>query len=785
MASVPGVQVEAQGQAQQEAEALELMPLGAGSEVGRSCVIARYKGKNVMFDCGIHPGLSGLASLPFLDEVELEKIDVILVTHFHLDHCAALPYVISKTKFRGRVFMTHPTKAVYKMLLADFVKVSKHGSADALYTDKDLELSMDRIEVIDFHQEIDLDGILIKPYMAGHVLGAAMFQVEIAGVRVLYTGDYSRKADRHLAGAELPDQPPHVVIVESTYGVQTHGPREERERRFLDMVVRVLRRRGKVLLPVVALGRAQELLLILDECWERMPELRNVPIYQASALARRSLSVYQTYINMMSEEVRASFEVANPFVFKHVQHLQSSSQFDDVGSCVVLATPSMLQSGLSRELFESWCEDRRNGVIIADFAVQGTLAREILSAPTEITTRAGAKVPLRMTVESISFSAHADFPQTQDFIEKTHPPHVMLVHGEPNEMNRLKRGLEQHAAVQERPLTVHTPKNCQVVKLPFRVDKVAKVMGAAAMEMPVEGASVSGLLVRKGFTHTVVQPQDLADCTPLTTSTITQRQLVPTSRPFVEVRFALEALFEGMEQLRVVTTKVDGPAEQASAPAEEGDVKADGEAAAPSSTKPAADAKAADEQPPRQALRVGEWLIVEEGERRPGAAPHVVLQWESDPVADMLADSVVAIILQMQDSPIARAETAREAALRAEDMEGVRKAELEIVHKLMQAHFGPAQLDEEAGCIAFETAGAPCTVHHQPHPAMALVECVDEALKTRVERVLKRLEGALRPVVLPNVPSHTRNSNLEPGRFVHDDAPNVPVVAPLEPKVKS
>ena len=96
---------------------LEIMPLGAGSEVGRSCVLAKYKGKSVMFDCGVHPGYAGIASLPYFDEVDLSTVDCMLVTHFHLDHCAAVPFVVGHTNFRGRILMTHPTKAIFSLSL--------------------------------------------------------------------------------------------------------------------------------------------------------------------------------------------------------------------------------------------------------------------------------------------------------------------------------------------------------------------------------------------------------------------------------------------------------------------------------------------------------------------------------------------------------------------------------------------------------------------------------------------------------------------------------------------
>ena len=127
---------------------------------------------------------------------------------------------------------------------------------------------------------------------------------------------------------------------------------------------------GRCLIPVVALGRAQELLLILEDCWARHPELRHIPIYQTSGIATKSLGVYQSYIEMMNEGIQDAFQRRNPFDFRHVRHTRGFRVDSEIGPCVVLATPSMLQTGLSRELFEAWCEDPRNGVIIADFAVQ-------------------------------------------------------------------------------------------------------------------------------------------------------------------------------------------------------------------------------------------------------------------------------------------------------------------------------------------------------------------------------------------------------------------------------
>ena len=248
--------------------------LGGGNEVGRSCHIVEYKGKVVMLDAGVHPAYSGIESLPFYDDFDLSRVDVLLISHFHLDHAASLPYVMQHTNFKGRVFMTYPTKAIYKWLLNDFVRVTTitddsngmdENSNAFLYTDEDLNSSLDRIETLDYHSTIEVDGIRFTAFPAGHVLGAAMFLVEMGGLKFLFTGDYSREEDRHLSSAEVPDVTPDLLIVESTFGTATHVPRLERENKLTTVIHSTLQQGGRCLLPVFALGRAQEILLILDE----------------------------------------------------------------------------------------------------------------------------------------------------------------------------------------------------------------------------------------------------------------------------------------------------------------------------------------------------------------------------------------------------------------------------------------------------------------------------------------------------------------------------------------
>lgn len=115
-----------------DTEVLSVTPLGGGQEVGRSCLLVEFKGRTLLLDCGVHPGREGEDSLPFFDTHDPNGVDLVLVTHFHLDHCGSLPYYTEKTDFKGRVFMTHATKAVMKLLLADNCRLQNNP----LYTEQ-------------------------------------------------------------------------------------------------------------------------------------------------------------------------------------------------------------------------------------------------------------------------------------------------------------------------------------------------------------------------------------------------------------------------------------------------------------------------------------------------------------------------------------------------------------------------------------------------------------------------------------------------------------------------
>ncbi|KAH9839402.1 beta-lactamase-like protein [Rhodofomes roseus] len=589
---------------------LKITLLGAGQEVGRSCCVLQYRGKTIVCDAGVHPAYSGIASLPFVDELDWSTVDVLLITHFHLDHAAALTYITEKTNFRdgkGKVYMTHPTKALHKFMMQDFVRMSS-STSDALFSPLDLSMSMASIIPVSAHQVITpCPGVSFTPYHAGHVLGACMFLIDIAGLKILYTGDYSREEDRHLVKAEVPPIHPDVLIIESTYGVQTLEGREEKEARFTTLVHNIIRRGGHVLLPTFALGRAQELLLILDEYWKKHPDLHSVPVYYASSLARKSMAVFQTYIHTMNNNVRSRFAKRdNPFVFKHISNVPHSRGWErkiaEGPPCVVLASPGFADSGPSRELLELWAPDSRNGIIITGYSIEGTMAREIQSEPDEIMSLKGNPIPRKFSVDEISFSAHVDYSQNSEFIEMVKAQHIVLVHGEQTAMGRLRAAMTDRYKSRDEDVKIHTPRNLETLELTFRGERVAKAIGHLAAQPPQPGDVLSGLLVSKDYSYTLLDPRDLRDFTGLSTNIVTQRQKMTLNVGWDLVRWHLEGMFgkveEGLDKDGVPTIRVMG----------------------------AVDVKQAQEN-------------------------ELILEWDSSASNDMIADSTLALVTGIDKSP--------------------------------------------------------------------------------------------------------------------------------------
>ncbi|KAL5013863.1 hypothetical protein ScPMuIL_008133 [Solemya velum] len=426
---------------------IKVTPLGAGQDVGRSCILLTIGGKNIMLDCGMHMGYNDERRFPdftYITKTEklTEHLDCVIISHFHLDHCGALPYMSEMVGYDGPIYMTIPTKAICPILLEDYRKITVERKGEQnFFTSEMIKTCMKKVVPVTLHQTLQVDDELeIKAYYAGHVLGAAMFHVKVGQQSFLYTGDYNMTPDRHLGAAWVDKCRPDLLISESTYATTIRDSKRCRERDFLKKVHDCVEKGGKVLIPVFALGRAQELCILLETYWDRMN--LKVPIYFSLGLTEKANHYYKLFVTWTSQKIKETFVQRNMFEFKHIKAFDRA-YIENPGPMVVFATPGMLHAGLSLQIFKKWASHDLNMVIMPGYCVAGTVGHKILNGVRRLEMENKQVIDVKMSVQYMSFSAHADAKGIMQLISQCEPRNVLLVHGEAAKMDFLKNKIKQ------------------------------------------------------------------------------------------------------------------------------------------------------------------------------------------------------------------------------------------------------------------------------------------------------------------------------------------------------
>eukprot|EP00108_Taenia_solium_P012357 TsM_000885000 transcript=TsM_000885000 gene=TsM_000885000 len=356
------------------------------------------------------------------------------------------------------------------------ISVERRGEQN-FFTAEMICRCMKKVKCVYLHQAVKVDDeIEIQAFYAGHVLGAAIFHIKVGDRSLLYTGDYNMTPDRHLGAAWVPRCRPDLLITETTYATTIRDSKRAREREFLEKVHSRLEAGGKVLIPVFALGRAQELCILLETYWERMN--LSFPIYFSAGMAEKATEFYKLFISWTSQKIKETFVERNMFDFKHVKHL-TPEVVDQPGPMVVFATPGMLHAGQSLHIFRKWAPDPKNMVIIPGYCVSGTVGYKILNGVKRLEFDKQI-LEVCMRVEYLSFSAHADARGIMQLISQCRPGHVLLVHGEASKMEFLKSRIECEAG-----LECFMPANGEIAIIPTRphcevvasVDLLKKTIG--------------------------------------------------------------------------------------------------------------------------------------------------------------------------------------------------------------------------------------------------------------------------------------------------------------------
>ncbi len=431
--------------------------LGGAREVGRSCILVQTPSSTIMLDCGINVGAYRekfplFSKLPFL----AEYLDAVIISHAHLDHCGGLPLLI-KYGYKGPIYCTQPTRDLMLLLFRDYLSVCKREGVPAFFSEREVDSIVIQTIPVDYNTTLDIaPDVKMTLYPAGHILGSAMvlLTTELGKEKhnLLYTGDFRFGKVRLLSSSPTHFKKVETLIMESTYGGRRDVRKDQvtAEQQLLSIVDKTLKEGGKVLIPVLSVGRAQEVMSILHSAISQR-ELSRVPIYIDGLTYQASL-IYANYISFLSSSIRKTFKETGelPILSEYFEPALGRDKLDVVGGgpCVLLASSGMLTGGPSLLYFSLLSDDSRNSLIFVSYQVAGTVGRAIRDGARSVKIRLpdGSEklVDVKMKVYSIDgLSGHCDRLQLLSYVGglKPTPQQILVVHGEPQKATELSRDL--------------------------------------------------------------------------------------------------------------------------------------------------------------------------------------------------------------------------------------------------------------------------------------------------------------------------------------------------------
>jgi len=444
---------------------LRITALGGVQEVGRSAFLVQTRESSVLLDCGINPGSSKpFEAFPRFDNpaFQLDSLDAVVISHAHLDHCGLVPFLY-KYGYDGPVYCSAPTSNLMTLLQLDYLDVASKQGVMATYDQKDVRECVLHTLPLRYGVVTDIaPDIRLTLHNAGHILGSSMVHLHVGeGLHnIVYTGDYKYARTMLLEAAATEFPRVETVITESTYGnVDDIMPsRVEAEERLTTIINETLERKGKVLIPVPAVGRAQEIMLVIDG-YMRRGLMKEAPVF-IEGMISEATAIHTAYPEYLGREVRHSIlhEGVNPFqsdYFTIVEHPNVRQEIIDGEPCIIMATSGMLEGGPVIEYFKGLADNENNSVIFVSYQIEGTMGRRVQKGLNEVTMMNNEGkldvVKVRLRVESIEgFSGHSDRRQIINYITQLqpNPERVIVCHGERAKCLSIANFIEKRCGIQ-------------------------------------------------------------------------------------------------------------------------------------------------------------------------------------------------------------------------------------------------------------------------------------------------------------------------------------------------
>lgn len=445
---------------------MRLTFLGGADEVGASCTLVEIAGRRLLVDCGIRMNAPDGDTLPWLAPIqERGGIDAIILTHAHMDHSGAMP-VIHQSYPHVPVYMTAATLSLTTILLMDSLKImqmeSEREGEVPLYPLPAVEMFIGAARPVPLGQSVAiLDGeIKLSFFPAGHIMGAAAVLIETREGTICMSGDVSITDQKTIPGMLTPPAKPDFVVVESTYGGRLHANRAAEEHRLISQVTEVLERRGGILFPAFAVGRAQEIILILSQAMERK-RIPAAPIF-VDGMVRQICQAYSSYPALMTPWLRKRTQKhGNPFFYKDgpaiaVRDPRKREAYAKTRPAIYVSSSGMLTGGPSPFYARHLVDEPGSFIAITGYQDEespGRALQNVARAGGGQLRLGGETVTLTCGVGTYGLSAHADTAQIVGLMSSFQPKEIALVHGDGGAREALREALLRASLP-----TVHLPR---------------------------------------------------------------------------------------------------------------------------------------------------------------------------------------------------------------------------------------------------------------------------------------------------------------------------------------
>jgi KH/beta-lactamase-domain protein len=450
--------------------------LGGARQVGRSAVFLQTPESRVLLDCGINVA-SDDEAYPYLEapEFKLDELDAVIITHAHLDHSGLVPWLF-KMGYRGPVYCTLPTRDIMALLQLDMVKIMRSEGKDPIFTSEEVREMVKHTVPLGYDEVTDVTpDVRITMYNAGHMLGSAMVHLHIGNGlhNLVYSADMKYARTRLLEQAETRFPRLETLMIEATYGGKDNvlPPVREQDNLLKKIVKDTVARKGKILLPTLGSGRAQEVMLLIEEMI-RKKEIEQIPVY-IDGMVWDITAIHTAYPEFLNGSVRKQIfhKDNNPFlspIFKRVGSAKERKQvIEEAGSCLIVATSGMLVGGPSVEYLKALADNPHNSLVFSCYQPEGSMGKRIREGEREIVMRVDSSgkpdvLNIKMEVHKIEITGHSDRRELMNFISRCQPrpKKVVINHGENSRCLDLASSIHRQFRVE----TV-APRNLEAVRI--------------------------------------------------------------------------------------------------------------------------------------------------------------------------------------------------------------------------------------------------------------------------------------------------------------------------------